>query len=840
MSRLFIAGLLLCGNGFCATEAAAPFACSSGGPIGNVDLRVSSPLDHTKPLPLRNINMLEEGDVLSYRPILRPGEQERKGEVTIVLIPAKKASVGEKMAILEPKDANKPQQWKIPWRVSLFTFVYGPAGLNTKKVERFLSRDDELVGQLADYADKTAKTEALIAQLVSTQGSDEAFQSALQGFSSQFGINAQISRTAPTQAQASALFHAINPAVANYDPLSAQGTAPEGQTASLAASVGELFFGTPVGLAAGGTALLLDLHAMAFPNSEFRSSFSQPLPDDGVGLCGKVGATQVHTRIAYLWAMRVPNAGPPGVTIGKENSLPASVKSPLPMTASDDDWKYIDRAREWLLQPDSGKPVSVKVQKLGDTKKLELDLGKDVKPGRYRLEANWDWDHFQVKGTLDVRALSDFASASLVPSSQDRLVAMTGKVPVTLGNSDFEFVTKVQIEKLHDEFASPAAAPFVLPQGLREGPQNKMDIQIDTADLEAGSYQLMLSQVDGKAHSVNLKILTAPPTVDGLPLVLNEGATTGEFVLKGQRLDLLKRLEVASGSIDLAPASPGQTLRGLTLKMASGISAGTSFEIKAFIEDRSEPLILSDAVRIVGPRPDITDVTLAQPTDQSVQLDSGELPVGAYLSAMLSVEHLQSNSLFKLGCQQQGGKTVTLHLGDHSGALSAHQLTPNQVFLSFDTGAWRNGCILQASVTNDGEGESAPHRMGRLVLVPHIDKIELTNATAGDSMRADVTGQNLEAIEKIGWTVDRGDPVKGLPLPVGDGQRQRLETVLDPAPDADTALFVWLRNESKPRVTTVHPILPAPPPAPAPPVSPAQDPATSDAASSDAPAAAPN
>lgn len=140
-------------------------------------------------------------------------------------------------------------------------------------------------------------------------------------------------------------------------------------------------------------------------------------------------------------------------------------------------------------------------------------------------------------------------------------------------------------------------------------------------------------------------------------------------------------------------------------------------------------------------------------------------------------------------------------------------------------------------MTNDGEGESAPHRMGKLVLVPHIDKIELTNAQAGDSMRADVTGQNLEAIEKIGWTADRGDPVKGLPLPVGDGQKQRLETMVDAAPDhPDPALFLWLRNESRPRVTTVHPILPAPPPAPAPP---AQDPATSDAASSDAPASTP-
>jgi hypothetical protein len=797
-------GLLFWGNAFCATLE--PFVCSSGSPIGNVDLRVVSSKAGAKPLPLRTINRLEEGDVLTYHPILRPGERERKGEVAIVLVPADKTAAHESMAILGPKPANKPQQWKMPWRVSLVAFVYGPASLNTNKVRTFLSRDDQLVGQLADYADKTAKTEALIAQLTSAESSDEAYQSALQGFSSQFGLNVPLNRNAPSQAQASALFRAINPQIASYDPLASQGTAAEGQTARLATSVGELFFGTPVGLAAGGTALLLDLRSLAFPNSEFLSSFSQPLPDDGLGLCAKTGSAPIHTRIAYLWAMRVPNVGAPALSIGKANSLPASVKSPLPVTISGGDWKYVDNARDWTLQPDSGKPAPVKIQKLGDAKQLELDLGKDIKPGRYRLQANWDWDRFEVKGFVEVRALSDFASARLLPSSGDRLVGMTGKVPVTLGDGDFEFVTKVQIKKLHDEFASPTIVPFVLPQGLREGPQDRMDIQIDTTDLDAGSYQLMLSQVDGKTHSVSLEILTAPPTIENLPMVMNEGVSTGEFVLKGQRLNLLKRLELASGSIDLAADSPGQTQRGLTLKMASGISAGTSFAIKAFIQDRSEPLILSNAVRVVGPRPNITEVTLARPADQTVQLEAGELPVGVYVSAMLSVEHLQSNSVMKLGCGPEDSGNVTLHLGEHSGPLSAHQLTPNQVFLSFDTGTWRNGCILQASVANDGEGESPLHQMGRLVLVPHIESFELTaDAAGGTPLRADLMGENLETIEKIGWTVDRGDVVAGLPLSMGDGQKQQLQTPIDPPPGPAASVFLWLRNETKPRLTSVGP-----------------------------------
>ena len=60
----------------------------------------------TKPLPLRTINRLEKGNVLTYRPILRPSE-ERRGEIAIVLIPFDKTA-GETMAVLEPRPANRP------------------------------------------------------------------------------------------------------------------------------------------------------------------------------------------------------------------------------------------------------------------------------------------------------------------------------------------------------------------------------------------------------------------------------------------------------------------------------------------------------------------------------------------------------------------------------------------------------------------------------------------------------------------------------------------------------------------------------------------------------------
>ena len=784
-----------------------PLVCAAGGPIGSVDLRVAAPLAGGEALPLRTINRLGEGDKLLYRPILRSSE-ERKGDVTLVLVPANPTATGRKLLILDPKPANKPEEWDVPWRVSVAAFVYGPSGLNTRKVKDFLSRDDTLIAALADYAEKTAQTEALIAALSSPNTSSAAVQSALQGFSSQYGLGTQIDRTAPTNQQAMVMFRTLNPAIAGYDPISPQGTQQLGQTASLATSVATLFFGSPVGLAAGGTAMLLELRSVAFPRTEFRSSFSQSMPNEALGLCGRRDAAPTHTKVAYLWASRVPNVGPPQLSIEKASSLPASTKSPLPVTVSDADWKVVDRARSWAVQPEGGKPIPIKVQKLGDTKMLEIELGPAVKPGKYTLLANWDWDRFQAKGQIDVRPLADFVPARLVPSSQDLLVAKMGKVPVTLEGSDFEFVSKVEIEKLNDEFASPAPVPFVLPKGLRQGPQERMDVQVNTAELDPGSYKLLISQVDGKAHPVDVKILPSPPRIENLPVLLNQGATSAEFVLRGQALDLLRRLEVAGGTADLGAASPDRTARKLTLHVPGGLSAGKSLSIQAYAQDRSEPLIFSDAVRIVGPRPVIADATVPMPPDLDVALEPGEIPGGVYLSALMHVENLRSNSVVKLGCgpEQPGAAVVMLHLGEHSGPLSLQQLAPNQVYLSFDTGAWVTGCVLQATVANGNEGESELYKLGRIVRVPKIESMEIQTGTVGDGgFRAVLTGRDLDTIEKAGWGETEAVALAGLPLPVeGDAQKQRLEILLPLSPDAHAVLHVWLRGELKPRTTRVH------------------------------------
>jgi len=77
-----------------------------------VDLRVGSPRGKGA-LPIRTINRLEAGDTILYRPLLHGGET-RRGEVTMVLVPASKTPHGEKLLVLESKPAAQPQQWKVP------------------------------------------------------------------------------------------------------------------------------------------------------------------------------------------------------------------------------------------------------------------------------------------------------------------------------------------------------------------------------------------------------------------------------------------------------------------------------------------------------------------------------------------------------------------------------------------------------------------------------------------------------------------------------------------------------------------------------------------------------
>ena len=486
-------------NPAAASPQAPPIvSCPAGGPLGAVDLRVRSPKNENV-LPFRNINHLSEGDTLLYAPILG-GREKRPGEIALVMVPAKREPGKDLLIVTDPKPADKPQEWKIPETISLAAFVYGPQGLSKKKVRGFLSQDELLVAQLADYAEKTAQTEALVAALSNSESSSASVNAALTGFASQYGFAVQLDRNAPAAVQAETLFATMNPQLATYNPLASSTAQRAGRTASVATAAATLFFGSPIGLAAGGTAMLLDLRAIAFPDTQFRSSFAQSMSDSGVNLCGQREPAPPHTRVAFIWASRVPNTPPPSIHIGGADFIPAGEKTPVPVNVPEPDWKYLQRARAWVLTNSKGQKTPVGVLKLGNQRAVEIDLTKaNVTPGDYRLAGYWDWTPFEAVGEVHIRALSDFKQAKLEPSSQDKLLARAGKFPVTLKGADFEFTTKVELEKLGDEFATTEPARFILPKGLREGPQNHMDVQIDTANLDPGEYALLVSQQNGKS-----------------------------------------------------------------------------------------------------------------------------------------------------------------------------------------------------------------------------------------------------------------------------------------------------------------------------------------------------
>jgi hypothetical protein len=797
-------------------EAPPIISCPAGSPLGAVDLRVQAP-NSQQPLPFEMINHLSEGDTLRYSPVLR-GKEKRPGEIALVMVPAKRETGKEQLIVTDPKDADKPQQWKMTQTVSLAGFIYGPQGLSKRKVRAFLSQDDLLIAQLADYAEKTAQTEALVEALSNAESSSASVNAALTGFASQYGFAVQLDKSAPPAAQAETLFATMNPQLATYNPLAGSGAERAGQTASLATAAATLFFGSPIGLAAGGTAMLLDLRSIAFPDTQFRSSFAQPLPNSGVNLCGQRGPAPPHTRVAYIWASRVPNTPAPTVKISGADFIPVAEKSPVPVDVPELDWKYLQRARSWALENDQNQKTAVTILKLGNQKALEIDLSKaKINPGDYHLTGYWDWAPFEVSGEVHVRALSEFKQARLEPASQDQLLAKSGKLPVTLTGSDFEFTTKVDLEKMGDEFATAEPVRFLLPKGLREGPQDHMDVQIDTGDLNPGNYELLISQQDGKSHPVDFKILPNPPKVDNLPILANQGEAVQHYVLKGERLALLTKLEAPGAVLDLSPPASGENERNLTLQLKSNPQPGTVLPIKAYLQDRSEPLTFPDALEITGPLPVIASSKLSLPAGMTISVHPDEFPAGATLTAMLDVKNIDRKSILRLGCSDGVGPTTALHIGEQTATWNLQQLSQDQLFLAFDTTSLPAGCSLQAAIDNGRNSESQPFTLAHIIRLPQIDSFTSGGAPANARQTFVFTGQNLEMIAKAGWDQTSGVDVTGLPTPIpGAGQKQSLSVDLPLAPNDQAPLYIWLRSDKQGRVTTIksppNSVMPTPSP----------------------------
>ena len=60
----------------------------------------------------------------------------------------------------------------MPFRTQLASLVWGPEGLDKAKVTSLVTKDNELIGQLADYAAKTEETQALVQAITQQQALD--------------------------------------------------------------------------------------------------------------------------------------------------------------------------------------------------------------------------------------------------------------------------------------------------------------------------------------------------------------------------------------------------------------------------------------------------------------------------------------------------------------------------------------------------------------------------------------------------------------------------------------------------------------------------------------------
>ena len=781
---------------------AAPLGCTGSTTLGTFQLMVR-PFSEGAPLPLKSVAEIPGGSRLIWDPVhlMLPGSKD--AEVAAVLVPP---SNGEgDLLTLEPRKAHQRTEWQLPERPRVIAVIYGPQGLSEGKIKSLVTHNPDLLKQLADYAEQSSQVESLVQQLANAEQNGGSANAVLKGFSSQYGVALPtVDTKAPSNQQASALLGALLPASNAYDPLSAR-TVQVQQTGGLAAAMAGMFFGNPVALAAGGASLFENLRTAIFPGTQFRSAFTQA-DDDGMALCTKSAEPQAKMKSAYLWAYRAPEFKKPVISLAGTPHVPVGSKSSVAIDLGDGSaLRDLAFARDWKLIGAGDNPaVPVSVQ-FDSPEKMTVDLSKaKVHPGEYQLAATWDWAPVQAAGKIDVRAYSDFSHVTLANGERDKLVEGSGSQSVTLTGADFEFLEKAGIES-SGRGAPATDVSFALPQGKRAGPQNSVQVNIETS--KQGSYHLLLTQSDGVAHAIPLTILPPNPKISNLPVRLNAGEMREAIHLEGSGLERIEAISSDAGTVTGKPGPHGWSGK---VALKSGLTKGETFALSLKVQGLEKSLDVPDAIEIEGPRPKIRSVQKSLAGDPGVQIANDELPAGTAAGLVLTVDHIDDagQPSLQLGCANGNLRNaLTLSPGEPSGGASLSSAGPGALYLSVDPGTvGYAGCTLTATVSMDSEGHSDPFVLGHVVRIPQLEKFALTSEKVGDSSYAGtLQGRDLDVIEMTGWDAAHGVPVESIPTPVsGDPTQQTLRVVLPwPAPAPHAPLYVWLRGETKGRKTAV-------------------------------------
>ena len=795
-------------------------------------------------LPVRDVIQILPGDKVRYDPTSVPKKDRNKARISLVLAHAGSGAMPD-IRVMPALPADKPEEWTVPIRASVVGLVYGPRGLDVKNVNQLVAKNPALLPELAAYAEHTTEVEALLQTLTTYEQSPSGAQDvngALQAFSARYNVSVpKLDTAAPSNQQAATLMTALLPSLSSIDPLSPTRAAMVQQSVGLATALAALFLGTPVVVAAGGAALFENMRTLAFPGTDFRSTFAQSSTGSTIDLCAKAQGEKSRTRPAYLWVLSVADADPPTLTIPQSVHVGIGSQADVSVeSARAAELRLVSRARNWRLVPESGSaaprpelavnegdgtntsataaatasvavPVTVHVE--GSKAQLDLDLTKaKLGPGRYRLMADWDWTPIELGGALDLKPFADFSSVTLGSQSADQLIAGRGKVQAHFSGADFEFVTRVALSGPEGPDEKTEDLKFNVPPASGEDTRDELQASVDTSGLAPGKYRVEFTQSDGKAQSIPVTVHSPNPEIANLPLRANVGETEQKLELEGTGLDRIEKIVSGGATWDLAAIPSGSsnlTARAAVVKLAADAHPGERLDAQMSVAGLAQPIPLHDVLEIAGPRPKIMSVQPYFPAGSDLALRPGELPASVAVSFAVRTANAGPQAALQLACADSTDTqtALSLHPGSEDPRVRLDATGDNTLFLSLDPATvGHSGCELEATLNAPDTGTSDPYQLGRIIRLPHIEQFTLSNQKMGRLYSGTLTGEDLQLIEKTGWNPKAGFPVVGIPTPVStDPAKQTLGIALPwPPPSPQAPLYIWLRGEIEARQTNAR------------------------------------
>src|SRR5262249_12248176 len=184
--------------------------------------------------------------------------------------------------------------------------------------------------------------------------------------------------------------------------------------------------------------------------------------------------------------------------------------------------------------------------------------------------------------------------------------------------------------------------------------------------MTAGDYLLLLTQSDGRAHPVGFQVLPPAPQITKLPLVLNSEEEQQRLVLKGDNLDRVVALETDAARLTLDPegAQGEENQRTVRVQLKPGMEAGVTSELRAYVQNTYQPVVLPEAVKVAPPKPECLGSQLSLPPNTEVTLKRGELPAGGFVSASLRGRNVSATTKVRLRCALPGAEDLTIRVGD--------------------------------------------------------------------------------------------------------------------------------------------------------------------------------